>query len=234
MRPPRGRRRGCRGTRCRADEAPTSRTAGGCCGRLCSLPPRRCPSAGTRPPEPPAVEERAQAPAAADRVDDAPANCSTSEPAASDSVERATLQATHEVRSPPAHCIAAGCVPEGWRPKTSWRPRRPGVGFALARRPARTGHRTAGPRIRPQRRSTRPRGQRVRCNHRTKEDPGRAGLAVCGGHRHLGHVAGFGVPSDAFARYHRLKGNDVLMVSGTDEHGTPVMVAADREGKSVR
>jgi methionyl-tRNA synthetase len=45
-------------------------------------------------------------------------------------------------------------------------------------------------------------------------------------------VAGFGVPSDAYARYHRLKGNDVLMVSGTDEHGTPVMVAADREGKS--
>jgi methionyl-tRNA synthetase len=51
------------------------------------------------------------------------------------------------------------------------------------------------------------------------------------GHRHLGHVAGFGVPSDVFARYHRLSGNDVLMVSGTDEHGTPVMVAADREGK---
>src|SRR4029079_18144348 len=37
---------------------------------------------------------------------------------------------------------------------------------------------------------------------------------------------------DVFARYHRLNGNDVLMVSGTDEHGTPVMVAADREGKS--
>ena len=52
------------------------------------------------------------------------------------------------------------------------------------------------------------------------------------GHRHLGHVAGFGVPSDVFARYHRLQGNDVLMVSGTDEHGTPVMVAADEEGKS--
>ena len=50
------------------------------------------------------------------------------------------------------------------------------------------------------------------------------------GHRHLGHVAGFGVPSDVFARYHRLKGNDVLMVSGTDEHGTPVMVAADEKG----
>ena len=40
------------------------------------------------------------------------------------------------------------------------------------------------------------------------------------------------MPSDIFARYHRLKGNDVLMVSGTDEHGTPVMVAADREGVS--
>jgi methionyl-tRNA synthetase len=50
------------------------------------------------------------------------------------------------------------------------------------------------------------------------------------GPRHLGHVAGFGVPSDVFARYHRLAGDDVLMVSGTDEHGTPVMVAADREG----
>ena len=49
------------------------------------------------------------------------------------------------------------------------------------------------------------------------------------GPRHIGHVAGFGVPSDIFARYHRLRGNDVLMVSGTDEHGTPIMVAADRE-----
>src|SRR6476469_2845519 len=54
------------------------------------------------------------------------------------------------------------------------------------------------------------------------------------GHRHLGHVAGFGVPSDAYARYHRLRGASVLMVSGTDEHGTPVMVAADREGRSPR
>jgi methionyl-tRNA synthetase len=52
------------------------------------------------------------------------------------------------------------------------------------------------------------------------------------GPRHIGHVAGFAVPSDIFARYHRLRGNDVLMVSGTDEHGTPVMVTADREGSS--
>ena len=42
------------------------------------------------------------------------------------------------------------------------------------------------------------------------------------------------MPADVFARYHRLKGNDVLMVSGTDEHGTPVMVAADRSGVSPR
>jgi methionyl-tRNA synthetase len=54
------------------------------------------------------------------------------------------------------------------------------------------------------------------------------------GLRHIGHVAGFGVPSDTFARYHRLRGNDVLMVSGTDEHGTPVMVAADAIGESPR
>ena len=54
------------------------------------------------------------------------------------------------------------------------------------------------------------------------------------GLRHLGHVVGFAVPADIFARYHRLKGNNVLMVSGTDEHGTPVMVTADREGVSPR
>jgi methionyl-tRNA synthetase len=54
------------------------------------------------------------------------------------------------------------------------------------------------------------------------------------GPRHLGHVVGFAVPADIYARYHRLKGNDVLMISGTDEHGTPVMVSADREGVSPR
>jgi len=54
------------------------------------------------------------------------------------------------------------------------------------------------------------------------------------GPRHIGHVAGFGVPSDVFARYHRMAGNNVLMVSGTDEHGTPILVAADHEGRSPR
>ncbi|MGQ4493690.1 methionine--tRNA ligase [Dermabacteraceae bacterium P13115] len=54
------------------------------------------------------------------------------------------------------------------------------------------------------------------------------------GPRHIGHVAGFGVPSDVFSRYMRMAGHDVLMVSGTDEHGTPILVAADEEGITPR
>jgi len=54
------------------------------------------------------------------------------------------------------------------------------------------------------------------------------------GPRHIGHVAGFGVPSDAFARYQRLRGASVLMVSGTDEHGTPITYGADQLGISPR
>jgi methionyl-tRNA synthetase len=54
------------------------------------------------------------------------------------------------------------------------------------------------------------------------------------GPRHIGHVAGFGVPSDVFARYQRMAGNRVLMVSGTDEHGTPIQVQADKEGVTPR
>jgi methionyl-tRNA synthetase len=54
------------------------------------------------------------------------------------------------------------------------------------------------------------------------------------GPRHIGHVSGFGVPADVFSRYQRMAGNDVLMVSGTDEHGTPILVQADAEGVSAR
>ena len=50
------------------------------------------------------------------------------------------------------------------------------------------------------------------------------------GPRHIGHVAGFGVPSDVFSRYQRMAGHDVLMVSGSDEHGTPILIAADEAG----
>jgi methionyl-tRNA synthetase len=54
------------------------------------------------------------------------------------------------------------------------------------------------------------------------------------GPRHIGHVSGFGVPSDVFSRYMRMTGHDVLMVSGTDEHGTPILVQAEKEGVSAR
>lgn len=49
---------------------------------------------------------------------------------------------------------------------------------------------------------------------------------------HLGHIAGAYLPADIFARYHRLKGNKVLMVSGSDQHGTPITLRAEQEGKS--
>ena len=54
------------------------------------------------------------------------------------------------------------------------------------------------------------------------------------GPRHLGHVAGFGVPSDVFARFMRMSGHAVLMVSGSDEHGTPILVLADQQGVTAR
>ncbi|MCY3649648.1 MAG: methionine--tRNA ligase [Acidimicrobiaceae bacterium] len=50
------------------------------------------------------------------------------------------------------------------------------------------------------------------------------------GSRHLGHLAGAYLPADIYARYQRLAGNDVLMVSGSDVHGTPITVRADAEG----
>ena len=49
---------------------------------------------------------------------------------------------------------------------------------------------------------------------------------------HLGHVAGTYLPADIFARYHRAKGDRVLMVSGSDQHGTPITVRAEEEGIS--
>ena len=49
---------------------------------------------------------------------------------------------------------------------------------------------------------------------------------------HLGHLAGAYLPADIFARYHRMKGNQVLMVSGSDMHGTPITISAEKEGIS--
>lgn len=50
---------------------------------------------------------------------------------------------------------------------------------------------------------------------------------------HVGNITGAYLPADVFARFHRLKGNRVLMVSGTDAHGTPITVRADAEGVSA-
>ncbi|MDD4307929.1 MAG: methionine--tRNA ligase [Thermoplasmata archaeon] len=49
---------------------------------------------------------------------------------------------------------------------------------------------------------------------------------------HVGHMAGCNLPPDIFRKYHRMKGNEVLMVSGSDMHGTPVTVKAEKEGIS--
>src|SRR3984893_10001045 len=54
------------------------------------------------------------------------------------------------------------------------------------------------------------------------------------GPRHIGHVSGFGLPADMFSRYQRMAGNNVLMVSGTDEHGTPIQVHADAASVPAR
>jgi methionyl-tRNA synthetase len=54
------------------------------------------------------------------------------------------------------------------------------------------------------------------------------------GDLHLGHLAGAYLPPDIFARYHRLRGHHVLMVSGSDSHGTPTTVKAQEEGVSAR
>jgi len=54
------------------------------------------------------------------------------------------------------------------------------------------------------------------------------------GPRHIGHVSGFGLPADMFSRYQRMAGGNVLMVSGTDEHGTPIQVQADAAGVTAR
>ena len=47
---------------------------------------------------------------------------------------------------------------------------------------------------------------------------------------HLGHLAGAYLPGEIFARFHRLRGDEVLMVSGSDMHGTPTLVRAEQEG----
>jgi len=51
---------------------------------------------------------------------------------------------------------------------------------------------------------------------------------------HLGHYAGTFLPADTLARFHRMRGSDVLMVSGSDSHGTPITVAAEQKKTTPR
>ncbi|MFT6717456.1 MAG: methionyl-tRNA synthetase [Saprospiraceae bacterium] len=59
-------------------------------------------------------------------------------------------------------------------------------------------------------------------------------LPYANGPLHLGHVAGVYIPSDIYARYMRLKGNDVAFIGGTDEHGVPISIKAKKEGVSPK
>ena len=52
------------------------------------------------------------------------------------------------------------------------------------------------------------------------------------GEKHIGQIAGAYLPPDIFARFQRMAGNDVLMVSGSDTHGTPVTLKADAENST--
>ena len=58
-------------------------------------------------------------------------------------------------------------------------------------------------------------------------------LPYVNGLPHLGHLVGCLLPSDIYARFNRLIGNDVLYIGGTDEHGTPSELGAKKEGVDV-
>ncbi len=55
-------------------------------------------------------------------------------------------------------------------------------------------------------------------------------LPYANGPVHIGHLAGVYVPADIYARYLRLKGEDVLFIGGSDEHGVPITIKAKKEG----
>ena len=61
-----------------------------------------------------------------------------------------------------------------------------------------------------------------------------AALPYTNGPIHIGHLAGVYVPADIYARYLRMKGEDVFFVCGSDEHGVAISIRAKREGKSPK
>ena len=57
-----------------------------------------------------------------------------------------------------------------------------------------------------------------------------AALPYTNGPVHIGHLAGVYVPADIYARFQRLKGNDVAFICGSDEHGVAISIKAQKEG----
>jgi len=57
-----------------------------------------------------------------------------------------------------------------------------------------------------------------------------AALPYANGPVHIGHLAGVYVPADIYARYLRLRGENVLLIGGSDEHGVPITIKAKKEG----
>ena len=57
-----------------------------------------------------------------------------------------------------------------------------------------------------------------------------AALPYANGPIHIGHLAGAYLPADTYVRYRRLKGDDVLFICGSDEHGVPITIKAKNEG----
>ena len=55
-------------------------------------------------------------------------------------------------------------------------------------------------------------------------------LPYANGPIHLGHLSGAYLPADIYVRYNRLKGNDIIFICGSDEHGVPITISADKEG----
>ena len=61
--------------------------------------------------------------------------------------------------------------------------------------------------------------------------PNHLALPYANGPLHIGHMAGAYLPADVYVRYLRMRGEDVVFVGGTDEHGVPITPTAEREGK---
>ena len=68
--------------------------------------------------------------------------------------------------------------------------------------------------------------------HQTQRYTITAALPYTNGPIHIGHLAGVYIPADIYARYLRLKGEDVAFICGSDEHGVPITIKAKQEGVS--